>query len=156
MRARYAYVFCFLLIACCSPKQEKVERRIENGVEVVINHLVPYRIGGATTLALEELFRVDTENNEIGKLGLIDVRSFDINSGGEIYIVKSVKGNGDYVYKFDPDGRFVHSFGRKGQGPGELELPDQIAIDTEDHVLIDDGIRMMIARYDQNGRFLKS
>lgn len=156
MRNKLSCVFCLLLMAYCSPKQDKVERRIENGVDIVINHLEPYRVGGAVNLALEELFRIDTENNEIEKLGLTDVRGFDVNSRGEIFVLKTVKGQGDFVYKFDRNGRFVNSFGPKGQGPGELELPNHIALDAEDHVLISDGIRMMIVKYDQNGNFMKS
>lgn len=156
MRNKLPSVFCLLLMAYCSPKQDKVERKIENGVDIVINHLEPYHVGGAITLALEEIFRIDTENNEIEKLGLIDIRGFDVNSGGEIFILNPIKGNGDFVYKFDRDGRFVNSFVPKGQGPGELELPNHIALDTEDHVLISDAGRMMVVKYDQNGDFIKS
>ena len=156
MRNKLSSVFCLLLMACCSPKQDKVERRIENGVDIVNNHLEPYHVGGAITLSLEEIFRIDTENNEIEKLGLIDIRGFDVNSGGEIFILNPIKGKGDFVYKFDRNGRFVNSFGPKGQGPGELELPNHIAIDTEDHILISDGGRMMVVKYDQNGDFVKS
>jgi hypothetical protein len=156
MRNKLSSIFCLLLMAYCSPKQDKVERRIENGVDIVINHLEPYHVGGAVNLALEEIFRIDTENNKIEKLELIDIRGFDVNSGGEIFILKTEKGKGHFVYKFDRDGRFVNSFVPKGQGPGELELPHHIALDTEDHVLIYDGIRMMVAKYDQNGDFIKS
>jgi len=156
MRNKILSAFCLLLMAYCSPKQDKVERRIENGVDVVINHLEPYHVGGAVNLALEELLRIDTENNEIGKLGLIDIRGFDVNSKGEIFVLKTEKGKGNFAYKFDRDGRFVNSFGPKGQGPGELELPHHIALDPEDHVLLYDGIRMMVVKYDQNGDFMKS
>jgi len=156
MRNKLPSVFCLLLMAYCSPKQDKVERRIENGVDIVINHLEPYHVGGATTLALEEIFRIDTEDNEIGRLGLIDIRGFDVNSKGEIFVLKTEKGKADFVYKFGRDGRFVNSFGPKGQGPGELELPNHIALDAEDHVLIYDGIRMMVIKYDQNGDFIKT
>jgi hypothetical protein len=156
MRNKLLSAFCLLLLAYCSPTQDKVERRIENGVDIVINHLEPYHVGGATTLALEEIFHIDTENNEIEKLGLIDIRGFDVSSRGEIFILKTSKGNGDYVNKFDRDGRFVNSFVPKGQGPGELELPNHIALDTEDQVLISDAGRMMVVKYDQNGDFIKS
>jgi hypothetical protein len=156
MRNKFSIVFCLLLTAYCSPKQDKVEKKTENGVDVIINHLEPYHVGGAVNLALEELFRIDTENDEIGKLGLIDIRGFDVNSGGEIFVLKTEKGKGDFVYKFDRNGRFVNSFLPKGQGPGELELPNHIALDTEDHVLIYDGGRRMVVKYDQNGDFIKS
>jgi len=45
------------ILLCCVHKQEKVERIIEDGVEVIINHLEPYKIKGEpSTLNLEEEF----------------------------------------------------------------------------------------------------
>jgi hypothetical protein len=155
MRNKLSGVLCIFLLASCSPKQDKVERRIENGVDVVINHLEPYRINGAGKLALEEIFHIDSENSEIEKFGLIDIQGFEVNPEGEIYVLRTIKGTGNFIYKFDRNGRFVKSFGRKGQGPGELELPNYIALDTEGHVLISDGIRMMTVKYDKNGNFLR-
>jgi hypothetical protein len=47
------YLLCFLVY--CGPKQADVERIIEDGVEVVFNHLEPYKIKGQPSyFTLEE------------------------------------------------------------------------------------------------------
>jgi hypothetical protein len=107
----------------CGPKQDKVERIIEDGVEVVINHLEPYHIKGeSNSLLLEKLVSIDTENNEIAEIGLNDIFSFDVDSEGNIYLLY-MKSKENCIYKFNRNGEFITSFGRKGQGPGELQYP---------------------------------
>lgn len=64
-----------LLMLGCGPKQDSVERIIEDGVEVVLNHMEPYEIQGERAhLTLEEIFTIDTEINDIAELGLTDKR----------------------------------------------------------------------------------
>jgi len=54
-------IACFTLILFvvtnCGPKQGKVERIMEDGVEVIVHHLEPYQIKGEpSVLHLEEEF----------------------------------------------------------------------------------------------------
>lgn len=154
MRTFVTCALCIFLLAGCGPRQDKVERRIEDGIEVVVNHLEPYRVGGAGIPVLTEIFHIDSENNEIEKLGLIDIRGFDVNPKGEIYVLRTIKGTGDFVFKFDQNGRFVKSFGRKGQGPGELQMPRHIAISKNNRLLISDIGRVL--EYDHDGAFVKA
>jgi hypothetical protein len=69
------------LFLYCGPKQEEVERIMEDGVEVVINHLEPYEITGEpTTFTLEEEFTIDFEKDFFAKAGIIDISGADIDS----------------------------------------------------------------------------
>ena len=154
MRNFITCALCVFLLAGCGPRQDKVERRIEDGVEVVVNHLEPYRVSGAGIPVLTEIFHIDSENSEIEKLGLIDIRGFDVNPKGEIYVLRTIKGTGDFVFKFDQSGRFVKSFGGKGQGPGELQMPRHIAITKNNRLLITDIGRVL--EYGHDGAFLKA
>lgn len=54
---------------------------------------------------------------------------------GDLYILDT--GN-HRVQKFSPDGRFLGSFGRQGQGPGEFAYPDSIDIDSAGLIWISD------------------
>ena len=74
----FLYIVLFLLH--CGPKQDKVERKIENGVEIVINHLEPYKIGSQSSFTLEEILTIDTEDDEIANLGIPDIFGFEVNS----------------------------------------------------------------------------
>jgi len=58
-----------------------------------------------------------------------------VDSAGNLYILDT--GN-HRVQKFDPDGKYLASFGRQGQGPGDFSYPDSIAIDGHDMIWVSD------------------
>ena len=106
----------FLLIWGCKEKQKGVERIIVNGVEIIVNHLEPYKIKGERTdFILKKEFIIDTENEELAKAGVDLIRDFDVDSEGNIYCVGK-----EVIFKFDKRGNFIKTIGRKGQGPGEF------------------------------------
>jgi len=148
----FLYIVLFLLL--CGPKQDKVERKIENGVEIVINHLEPYKIGSQSSFTLEEILTIDTEDEEIANLGIPDIFGFSINSLGGIYILRAYEGEGDFIFKFTKNGEFVKSFGSQGQGPGELQNPHYIAIDHNDNIMICDLNQQILRKYNKDGLFI--
>jgi sugar lactone lactonase YvrE len=58
------------------------------------------------------------------------------------------------VVKFDQDGRFLKAWGKKGDQPGEFNLPHTIVIDSRGRVLVGDRSNNRIQIFDQEGRFL--
>ena len=52
------------------------------------------------------------------------------------------------------DGKYIRSFGRTGNGPGEHLSADYMAIDPEERVYLLDGRRGQILRYDRKGGYL--
>src|SRR4030042_4633659 len=97
-----------LLISCCAcgPKPQEVERTIENGVEVVVNHLEPYKIKGEFSgLRLDEELLIDFEKEEIARVGLADIRKFDVDSEGNIFIFQAPRIGEMVAFKFDQKGR---------------------------------------------------
>jgi len=149
---KLSIILCIIpFLIHCGPKQDEVERINEDGVEVVLNHLEPYRIGGQNSLTLEVILNIDTEDDEIANLGIPDIFGFDVNSFGEIYILRNIQGEGDFVFKFDANGKFIKSFGPQGQGPGEFQNPHHIAIDNRDNILIYDLGPQILHKYDKNG-----
>jgi hypothetical protein len=112
------YLFLVLsLFLCCRTKQEKIERLIEDGVEVIVNHLEPYQIKDEpTTFILEEEFVIDTEREDLAELGIGTISTWDVNPEGDIYLVSRGQifklelsfydyGNVKYLF-FTPDGTF--------------------------------------------------
>jgi hypothetical protein len=57
------------------------------------------------------------------------------DDAGNIYILDS--GN-CRIQKFDPEGKFLDSLGRKGQGPGEFNSPISLDIDAEGNLIVAD------------------
>jgi len=77
-------------IACKKPNSHKIERIKEDGVEVVINHLEPYRIECEPTIfSLKEESFIDTERGDLAKIGLAEITDFNVDSRGNLYISSS-------------------------------------------------------------------
>jgi len=129
---------------------------MEDGVEVIVNHLEPYKIKGEpSSLHLEEEFTIDTEEDEIAKLGVTDVRAFDVDSEGNIYFFQERESDKNLVYKFDKNGHFATLFGRRGQGPGEIQAPVYLNITGKDEIPIQDYGVFKLYIFDREGTIIK-
>lgn len=143
-----------LLLACCAPREGRIDRTTDEGVEVVLNHLEPYKMKGAPSrLVLEKKLAIDTENEEIARIGLTEMETFDVDAEGNIYIIRW-QSNENYVFKFDQGGHFVTSFLRRGQGPGELEWGGKVLVNHDGNLLAKDPSKPKFAVYDRDGRFV--
>ena len=59
----------------------------------------------------------------------------DLDQEGNLYVLDS----GNFrIQKFTPDGRYLTSFGGEGQGPGEFQFMEGIAIDNSGQMFITD------------------
>ncbi len=139
----------------CNPKTDKVERVVEDGVEVIVNHLEPHTIKGEPSiLHLEEEFTIDFEREDLAEIGIREVAGFDVDSDGNTYFWLS-SSSANYIYKFDANGRFLFSFGRRGQGPGELELPRYLRVNELDQIVVSDNRRNKLLFFKESGDFVK-
>jgi hypothetical protein len=128
-------ISAFMMCISCGPKQEEIERYTKDGIEVIVNHLEPYKIEGAlSTLHLEEEFTIDTEKDYVVERGLADIDNFDVDSEGNIYCIYK-KSKENCIFKFDKNGSFANAFGRRGRGPGELYNPI-MSINNRDEIII--------------------
>lgn len=146
----------FFFLFQCGTEQADVERIMEDGVEVVINHLEPYRIRGESSkLRLEEEFTIDPERDEMAELGLTDINSFEVDSEGNIYFFQGREFDLDVVFKFDKEGNFLKTFGRMGQGPGEIQFPQLLCITEKDEIPIQDGNTQKLYIFDTEGALIR-
>jgi hypothetical protein len=153
--SKYLFIaFILLIFFNCGPKQDTVEKIMEDGVEVIINHLEPYKIGEMPQIVkTEQRVLIDFESQEITKLGIADIRGFDIDSEDNIYI--SVY-TGEYcIYKFNSKGVFITSFARKGQGPREMQIAKSLCINNNDKISAFDTSKQNFLIFDSNGNFLE-
>ena len=58
------------------------------------------------------------------------------------------------VVKYSKDGKFVKFWGTKGAGPGELEVPHSIAMDSRGRLYVANRTNKRIEVFDQDGHFL--
>ena len=72
---------------------------------------------------------------------------------GDIFVSDGY--NNSRVAKFDKEGHWITSWGRRGTGPGEFHTPHSIAVDAQDHVYVGDRENQRIQVFDKDGRFLR-
>ena len=152
----YLILILFIFISC-GQKQEWVEKIVEDGVEAVINHLEPCTIKGEpNTLTLEEEFTIDTERNDIKKIGLANIWNFDIDSEENIYMVgyKNYESK-NCIFKFDRNGNFVSSFGQRSQELSETGRLSVQKINDSDVVLVPDIVNYTLVIFSTDGSLMK-
>ena len=144
----------FMMFVSCG-KQEKVDKIMEDGVEVVLNHIEPYKIKGESgNLLLANEFSIDTENEDMLKIGLTDMETFDVDEDGNIYVIRW-RSTENYLFKFDSKGNFIKSFMRFGQGPGEIEWGGTVLLNPQGEIIAKDPSKRKFLVYDRDGNFLR-
>jgi len=112
---------------------------IFTGVLAQMNHKLTY-------LTMEEFLSGPKENDVTL---LFRTAGFALDKQENIFILDA----GNYrVLKFASDGRFVSSFGRKGQGPGEFTTAHWITIDPENNVYIAQWNKLIV--FNNDGKYI--
>lgn len=121
----------------------------EAGVKVVVNPDVP--LYGEITLELEEDLVIGNEDDE--NYMFYQASALAVDVAGNIYVLET--GN-CRIQKFDKNCRYLRTFGREGQGPGEFELPMRIIVDPDYRIYVEDYNRSIVHVLDQRGGFVHS
>ena len=143
-------VFLSLLSLPLSAAGQKIEIKNENGVVVVRNPKKPVpQPGGPSKLVLTEDLVIGREQTPAGYV-FADLRSVGVDDQENI---RALDWEDDKVRVFDKTGQLISAFGKKGQGPGELESPSRM-------IVTPDGIGVILDRnkltfYSRDGRCLK-
>jgi hypothetical protein len=129
-------LFCFLVIGYgYSFDDNKHLNGTSDDKEKPVNIKLIYEIGS------------DKENEDF-----YEPKAFAVDSDECIYVLDTKNSR---VQCFSKEGKFKLSFGRYGQGPGELtKFASKIKILEDQNIYIIDGIRINI--YDKKGKFIKS
>ena len=146
-------VLTALLCFGCGGGRNGVQRTVENGVEVVLNpaDLVQFQ-RKPPVLASERVFSLDTEDNATAALGITDIAHFDVDPAGNILILVPPTGPRDSVYKLSPDGKFLASFARIGQGPNEVEYPGEVVANDNKEIWVLESPKNMVNVFDGEGQ----
>jgi DNA-binding beta-propeller fold protein YncE len=82
-----------------------------------------------------------------------------IAPNGDIFVSDGHTGGGlaignARIVKFDKTGRFLKTWGKKGAGPGEFDLPHTLAFDSRGRLFVGDRQNNRIQIFDQDGKFI--
>lgn len=142
-----------LVVGGCSEESSKIEIRYENGVKTVINPILSKaQMAKVPWLGYVKEFSIDSENPELEKIGLTDIIGFGVRGDGTI-VVLTARGLDEFVHIFDANGKYSASFGRRGQGPGELQDPKYIEVGQSTIIVLDFGRKKLVS-YAGDGSFL--
>jgi hypothetical protein len=137
----------------CSKKKKtetpqwKGKIEYENGIKIIKNPIEP--VFGELILDLEEDLIIGNEEDE--NYMFYRVRDIEVDAEGNIYVLDA----GNYrVQRFDKNGAYLQTIGKKGQGPGEFERPNNLFIDAQNNIYVSEGRKIQI--FNNPGEFIKS
>lgn len=145
----FTLIFLILILFnACGEQKSKWQGTAEevDGVMIVTNPIEPFY--GELTFELEEDLRIGNEEDD--KYLFYRARSIALDSDENIYVVDS----GNYrIQKFDRQGKYLYTVGRKGEGPGEFSQPYGLYIDSQSFLYVREYRRLQV--FNESGEFLK-
>lgn len=106
------------------------EMRYINGKKIILNPKYPIFMDSPIQFKKDLIIGSNTTKEE-GLLGFI--ACFDVDAEGNVYIVDIKSGS---IKVFNSNGEFLRSIGRKGQGPGEFQVPTSIQWTSKNELMI--------------------
>ena len=132
-KMRWTFYTVILLFLISSPSfPQKIET--EDGIRLVHNENSG-KWGKQPKISLEYVKNIGDLESEDENVLFYMPSDIAIDKEGNVYVLDS--GN-HRIQKFDPDGNFLASFGRKGQGPGDFQYPQSIDIDPDRKLYVSD------------------
>lgn len=139
----------FIMLALFSEQKAEWKGKIEveNGIKVIKNPKEP--LYGEIKFELEEDLSIGREGDEnymfYSRVSLI------VDNQDYIY---ALDGRNCRIQKYNKNGQYIQTIGRKGQGPGEFEIPFKFFIDGQNNIYVND--RRRIKKFNNKGEFVKS
>jgi DNA-binding beta-propeller fold protein YncE len=96
------------------------------------------------------------EWHEYGHLRLFnEPNDMAFAANGDVFVVQGHGRAESRVLKFDRDGNFIKTWGKKGKGPGEFDIAHSIAIDANGLLYIADRNNQRIQVFDADGVYIR-
>jgi len=79
-----------------------------------------------------------------------------IAPNGDVFIADGHGGDSNNrIVKFTKDGKFIKTWGKKGTGPGEFDLPHCLTFDSRGRLFVGDRNNNRIQIFDQDGNYME-
>ena len=97
----------------------------------------------------------DTAGDNASRTSFNKPNAVAIAPSGDIFVSDGYENS--RIVHFTKDGKFVKIVGgKKGNGPGELQLPHGVAIDAQGRIIVADSNNKRLSIFDKDGKFLKT
>jgi DNA-binding beta-propeller fold protein YncE len=140
-----------LLFASCKRDRSGWQGTVEviDGVETVKNPEEPVYSGDV--LSLEEDFSIGTSEGQ-DEYVFSRIGGLDVDDDGKIYAIDSLSA---HIRVFDDSGQFVWTIGRKGQGPGEFQMPGFVQATAQNEIAVYDYQAQRLVFFSPDGTYRK-
>ena len=117
-----------------------------------------------TDVALQQIFKFSYEGQLLMKIGEAKVAGNDslhfnrptdvaVVADGSFYVSDGYLNS--RVAKFSSKGKYLFEWGKKGNGPGEFNIPHGISLDAQGNVYVADRENNRVQIFDPNGKFIR-
>lgn len=143
------FLLAFNILVSFSGQKAEWKGKIEeeNGIKVIKNPREP--LYGEIEFELEEDLSIGREDDE--NYMFYSRVSLAVDNQDNIY---ALDGRNCRIQKYDKNGQYLQTIGRKGQGPGEFELPFKFLLDIQNNIYVYDRRKLKV--FNNKGEFLKS
>jgi len=131
---------------------QEVKIKTEDGVQVVYNPKKPVSIPGTpTNINVQEDLCIGDEE-ALEDFIFSQIRSVQVDEEENIYVLDSKEIR---IKVFDKNGKPLRTFGKKGQGPGEIQMPTRMYLTPKKEILIYDQGNRRLSFYSLDGKCLR-
>ena len=133
-------------------RAQDVKIKIENGVQVVYNPKNPAPPPGTPQKILLREDLCIGEEEGVEDFMFSQIRSVQVDEEENIYVLDSKE---VCVKVFDKNGRHIRTFGKRGQGPGEMQSPTRMYLTAGKELLIYDAMNRRLSYFSLEGECLR-
>lgn len=140
----------FSIALCYAPYADAQKIEYEDGVRIVHNEEPKW--GDDPKIAIEFVKQIGVFEGPDENYMFYIPCDIEKDSNGNIYILDA----GNYrIQKFDPDGKYLATFGRRGKGPSEFEDPISLEIDSEGNLYVGSDINNLVIILNSQGKEIR-
>ena len=141
------FVLIVSILMSCGKSDEPYTIEMKDGVNYIHNHAPLW--GDTLKVEIEFVQKIGDFDTEDDNYLLFHPKDVARDKSGNIYVLDA----GNYrIQKYDSNGKFISTFGRKGEGPGEIMTPVSIEIDSNDKLHLADLGNNRIQVYNLDGK----
>ena len=103
-------------------------------------------------ISLTPVFAIGAPEGEVWEM-FAEASSVAFDAQDNLYVLDQMDGR---VVVFDARGKYLRNIGRPGPGPGEMQMPNALAVLRDGSVVVSDLSRKAFSIWDRTGKFVRS